>query len=134
VALPRILVVEDDEDIRRTTIELLEMAGYASVEAENGQQALERLGELAKPCIVLLDLVMPVMDGLEFLEHLDHAGQLDQVTVLIISASPGLRASSGLAHRLPILLKPFSAAHLLNFVEAHFIRASRPSTAPPGLS
>jgi CheY-like chemotaxis protein len=123
-------VVEDDEDIRRTTIDLLEMAGYEPAEAENGKQALERLGELPKPCMVLLDLVMPVMDGLEFLEHLDHAGQLGDVDVLIVSASPSLRSSNELAGRLPILLKPFSAANLLHFVEAHFMKTAN-AAGPP---
>ncbi len=65
-----ILVVEDDKDLRDSLCEALELEGYAAVSAENGQAALRHLATGAQPCMILLDLMMPVMDGWTFRQEL----------------------------------------------------------------
>src|SRR5690606_31199014 len=62
-----ILVVEDDPEILESLCDVLELEGYQVVAASNGQQALEQLRRMSRPCLVLLDLMLPVMDGKELL-------------------------------------------------------------------
>ena len=65
VALPPVLIVEDNHDLASFMDLLLRTAGYQTLIAHNGREALARMHE-QKPCVVLLDLAMPVMDGFEF--------------------------------------------------------------------
>lgn len=65
---PTILIVEDDRDIRETLCFLLEINGYAVLTAENGRVGLDLLEVHEPPCLIFLDLMMPVMDGRQFLE------------------------------------------------------------------
>lgn len=70
---PRIstlLVIEDDADIRDTIRAVFELDGYAVETATNGLEGLAALERLGQPCVILLDLMMPVMDGWQFLERL----------------------------------------------------------------
>ena len=63
---PYILVVDDNHDIRDLVRDILEFEGYAVVTACNGKEALERLGGADLPSLILLDLMMPTMNGWEF--------------------------------------------------------------------
>jgi CheY-like chemotaxis protein len=82
-----ILLVEDNDDIREMVVELLRPCGYEVCEAENGLVALEKLSEMAEPpCLLLLDLSMPVMGGAELLQILESRGQLASMPVLVVSA------------------------------------------------
>ena len=65
-----VLLVEDEEDLRETMRDALELNGYAVVAAGDGQAALAELEHIAHVCIVLLDLFMPVMNGWDFLDQL----------------------------------------------------------------
>jgi CheY-like chemotaxis protein len=69
-ALPRVLIVDDDADIRASLAELLRLSGYEVEQADNGMAALERIASDSRPCVILLDLMMPVMNGWQFLELL----------------------------------------------------------------
>jgi CheY-like chemotaxis protein len=62
-----ILVVEDDPDIAESLCDVLRSEGYDVVTASNGKEGLDRLEEMGRPCLILLDLMMPVMSGGEFL-------------------------------------------------------------------
>jgi CheY-like chemotaxis protein len=62
----QIMIVEDDSDIREDLAELLRDQGYRVTTARNGAEALEQLRAELMPCLILLDLMMPVMDGWEF--------------------------------------------------------------------
>src|SRR6266511_2943539 len=84
-----ILVVEDDEDIRDTIGEILENEGYEVALSENGQQALELLGGLSRPCLLLVDLIMPRMDGWELLKALAQDDRLATIPVVLMSALSG---------------------------------------------
>lgn len=83
-----ILIVDDDPDIREALQFSLETEGYAVYSAKNGQEGLSILHVIARPCLVLLDLVMPVMNGLEFLTSLQKDQSLALIPVVIVSAYP----------------------------------------------
>ncbi|MET0342215.1 MAG: response regulator [Polyangiales bacterium] len=109
-----ILLVEDDEDIREVIAEILRDAGYAVIEAENGQLALEALDNLREPpCLVLLDLMMPVMSGAELLRVLDETHRLASLPVIVVSAG-GDPASVAAATKF--IRKPPSVGLLLQLV------------------
>lgn len=81
-----ILVVEDDPDIRSALIELLESEGYKTKSASNGQEALQELEHSSKPCLVLLDMMMPIMNGREFLDVIMRDSHLAPIPVIVVSA------------------------------------------------
>jgi CheY-like chemotaxis protein len=95
-----VLVVDDDEDIRETLREAIEMIGCSVMTAANGADAL-RLLETSRPCLIILDLIMPVMTGVEMIEAMKQRPALSDVPVLISSSAPN-RAPAG----FPILPKP----------------------------
>jgi CheY-like chemotaxis protein len=82
-----ILVVEDSDDLRATLRDLLEDEGYAVLTAANGIEALEVLAAGVRPGIILLDLMMPVMDGWEVLAAMQEDAELATLPVLSLSAS-----------------------------------------------
>ncbi len=81
----RVLIVEDDADARDLLHRLLEHAGMAVIEACNGQEGLERVADSA-PDLIMLDLMMPVMDGFEFLTRLRSAGKNTELPVIVLTA------------------------------------------------
>jgi CheY-like chemotaxis protein len=81
-----IMVVDDDIDIVETVRDILVEGGFEVVTAGNGREALELIQEIQRPCVILLDLMMPVMSGGEFLAALRGTQQLAQVPVVVISA------------------------------------------------
>jgi CheY-like chemotaxis protein len=82
---PRILVVEDERDIRELLVELLSDEGYVVSFACDGQDALRQV-LLRWPDLILLDLMMPVMSGWQFLDVLSQHQLLDRIRVIVISA------------------------------------------------
>ena len=85
-----ILVVDDDEDIRTTIQQILEEEGYQALAAANGEEALQLIrARKQAPRLVLLDLMMPVMDGPHFCAKLGEDPLLAAVPVVIISAGGG---------------------------------------------
>lgn len=80
-----VLVVEDDEEIRDLLRRTLEQEGWSVTEAANGRTALERLEE-TPPGIILLDLMMPEMDGFEFIEELRRHEEWRKVPVVVLTA------------------------------------------------
>jgi CheY-like chemotaxis protein len=82
-----ILLVEDNEDVRELVGMVLRDGGYEVCEAENGQDALDRLETMsATPCLLLLDLMMPVMGGEELLRILRERNILSALPVVVLSA------------------------------------------------
>jgi CheY-like chemotaxis protein len=83
-----VLVVEDTEDLRDLFIEVIRHAGYRVLGAENGAEALEILGsEVTDPCLVLLDMMMPVMDGPMFLNALQQSHRVASLPIVALSAA-----------------------------------------------
>src|ERR1700687_4180315 len=87
--MPQILVVEDDDAIRGLVSEVLRDDGYDVREATNGVEALDRLRD-ARPDLIVLDLMMPVMDGWAFVEELRRKPGCGAVPIVVTSASHDL--------------------------------------------
>jgi len=113
-----ILIVEDENAVRQTVREVLEDEGYVVAEASNGQEALDYLRANPRPCVVLLDLMMPVMSGVAFLEAVKKDSSLKEVTIVIVSAAAkekieeARRASTAVG----VLTKPIQLSVLLNTI------------------
>jgi CheY-like chemotaxis protein len=80
-----VIVVDDQALFRRSLQDRLRSQGYDVVAAENGIEALELLQVAPSPCVVLLDLMMPVMNGVEFLQALDRRSDTEGVRVMLVS-------------------------------------------------
>lgn len=111
---PLVLVVDDDPDILEAICDILGGEGYRVARARHGLEALERMTE-ETPSVILLDLMMPVMDGLAFAQALRDRGLGGRVPILVISAdgNPSRAASVGAAG---YLAKPFDIDALLRQV------------------
>jgi CheY-like chemotaxis protein len=112
-----VLVVDDDQDIREALCELLRDEGYEAVAVANGQEALTYLRSGKAPCVILLDLMMPVMDGWEFRRRQTSDPELSKIPVIIISAAGGLRASSIAAEK--VLAKPLHLDQVLDVLQQY---------------
>ena len=110
-----ILVVEDDVDIREGLQEFLTDEGYEVSTAENGREALQMLKK-KRPGLVLLDLMMPIMNGWEFLDEKNHSKEIADIPVLVISA---VRGAANIPGALGFLKKPIDLQRLIDFVELY---------------
>lgn len=81
-----ILIVEDDESIRETLQAVLELEGHEVLTAENGQEGLNVLATQPQPCLILLDLMMPVMNGWEFATALEKDAKFSSIPIIVVSA------------------------------------------------
>jgi CheY-like chemotaxis protein len=79
--------VEDDQDIREAVADILELEGFNVATATNGQEGLKRLDELGQQCLVLLDMMMPVLDGAGFLARLEADPVRRTLPVVVVTAS-----------------------------------------------
>jgi CheY-like chemotaxis protein len=95
-----VLVVDDEEDIRETLREVVEMGGCEAMVAANGAEALQLLAQ-HRPCLVILDLLMPVMSGAQMLEAMRKQPEFAELPVVISTSAPE-RAPAG----VPVLRKP----------------------------
>jgi CheY-like chemotaxis protein len=82
-----VLIVEDDLDTREMLGRFLELEGFNVETAENGKRALERLGSGVGACVILLDLMMPVMDGWQFRQEQIRNSALAGIPVIVVSAA-----------------------------------------------
>ncbi|HVY45526.1 MAG TPA: response regulator [Minicystis sp.] len=105
-----VLVVEDDVEIRDLVREVLEDEGYAVVVAEHGREAVEALESGLSPALILLDLMMPVMDGWELLDVL--RARWSKIPVTVVSAVAD-RARLG---AVPFIKKPINLDTLIDAV------------------
>ena len=113
-AAKTVLVVDDDADLREAVAELLEHHGYRVLQAVDGREALDLLRDCrGDPCLVLLDMLMPGMNGAEVLAVLRQGQRLGALPVVVCSASAATSETHG-ARRL--LRKPVSEDLLLDVV------------------
>jgi CheY-like chemotaxis protein len=84
---PTVFIVEDDVDTREMLGRFLELEGYHVESAANGKLALERLDAGTPACVILLDLMMPVMDGWQFRREQARHAALADIPVIIVSAA-----------------------------------------------
>ena len=81
-----ILIVDDDPALREGLCVLLETRGYPAITAANGAEALAALRAGLRPCLIVLDLMMPVRDGIQFREEQRHDKAIADIPVVILSA------------------------------------------------
>jgi CheY-like chemotaxis protein len=112
-----VLVVEDDEDVRESLCTLLEDEGWRAVAVANGAEALAALRSAAQPCVILLDLMMPVMGGAEFRSRQLADAALADIPVVLITAAGRQAAMTVPVNR--VLLKPVKVDALLAAVDAY---------------
>jgi two-component system sensor histidine kinase/response regulator len=109
----RILVVDDDEAIRDTLREAFEDAGFEIMTASNGQEALDLLSQGSLPDVVIMDLVMPVLDGYRLYHAMQADPALTRIPVIISTSSPS-RAPNGAL----VVPKPVKLERLFETVDA----------------
>jgi CheY-like chemotaxis protein len=111
-----ILLVEDDFDVRDALIPILEYEGHRVVGATNGREALERLRTGPKPSLILLDLMMPVMNGTEFRQEQLRDPALASIPVVVVSADPSASDKAKVMGAAACLEKPLDIDALLSSV------------------
>ena len=112
-----VLVVEDDADIRDAMVGILESAGYAVCAASHGGEALAQLQAGSKPCIILLDLMMPVMDGWTFGEEKEKNPSFAEIPIVVVSAVSRNDPRNARMRAVDHLPKPLNIDKLLATVE-----------------
>jgi CheY-like chemotaxis protein len=121
----RILVVDDDIEIRETIIEVLEEAGYKAVGAADGIEALAQLRDPADAwCVVLLDLMMPNMDGRTFRAEQLQDPALSPIPVVIVSAMADVDQAAADLQVAAHVTKPVPLARLVDIVDRFCPRAA----------
>jgi CheY-like chemotaxis protein len=113
-----ILVVDDEKAVRETIREVLEDEGYAVAEAANGQEALDYLRQDPRVCLILLDLMMPVMSGFDFLDVVKNDPVLKSVSILVVSAASHekIEQARKSSTAVGVLVKPLQLKPLLDAV------------------
>ena len=115
--LPTVLVVDDDPDIRDTVAEVLSDEGYSVELACNGRDALDRLATAqAKPDLILLDLMMPELDGWGFMAEVQKVPRLAEIPVIVFSAQSVSPESASALRVCGFLRKPLRLHELLELV------------------
>ena len=126
-----ILLIEDDADIRAVLIEFLTDEGYIVCGAEHGADALALLGgTTATPRLILLDLMMPVMNGWIFRMQQRANPTLADIPIVVLSASPALLDQYGPMDVAGLLAKPIDLDDLLTVVQRYCRCVDAPSSAP----
>jgi CheY-like chemotaxis protein len=111
------MVVDDDHDIRESFASLLTDAGMNVTVARNGREALDVLRTAdTRPCLIFLDLMMPVMDGFEFRQEQTSDPGLANIPVIVITAGRTLQPPSNVRH---VLRKPFRFEDIIKMVETY---------------
>jgi CheY-like chemotaxis protein len=118
----KILIVDDNRDVLSAMSDLLRIKGFSVRTAENGLEALNRMKAEDDISLVLLDLLMPVMDGWEFLSRKRSDMRIAEIPVVVISAF----SSASLDGVEEVLMKPVSIEALVDVVRRHvFKKAAR---------
>jgi CheY-like chemotaxis protein len=115
-----VLVVEDDRDVRDSILEVLEDNQYHPVAASNGQEGLKALRDAGcKPCLILLDLMMPVMDGWGFRAAQKSDTELGSIPVVVLTAHASAQQTAQEMEAAGFLKKPVRLEALLDTVQRY---------------
>jgi CheY-like chemotaxis protein len=112
------MVVEDDAEIRESIADILQEEGYAVVVAADGAEALSllRIGGAQRPSLILLDLMMPVMDGWAFAEAVRIDSELATIPMVALSGDAHVTAEAEALGCVAAIRKPISLDALLDLV------------------
>lgn len=114
-----VLVVEDDSDIRDALRDLLQVEGYnvlCAGDGEEGINVLQKISTSNPPCLVVLDLMMPLMDGWDFYKIKQADQKIADIPTVVISAYEG---DKGDLSEVPFIKKPIEFQVLLEAVQEH---------------
>ena len=114
-----ILVVEDDPTLRTAMGDLLGEEGIPATCAENGQVGLDLLRAGARPCLVLLDLQMPFVDGLTFRRRQLEDPQIAEIPVVVMTGQPGREAEAESLGVSLLMTKPVAPSRVVGVVEQY---------------
>ncbi len=118
----QILLIEDDPDSRACMSSLLELEGYAVVTAADGEEAMRSLRAGLEPGLIVLDLMMPGMDGFQFRKEQLQDPKLSAIPVVIYSGHHDAKANAALLEPQAYVQKPIDIDTFLDLVGAHFTR------------
>ena len=116
VAARCILIVDDHQDMRETLAEVLECAGYTVATAANGLDALNYLHAHDCPAVILLDLLMPVMDGREFRTRQQQDPDLAGIPVIVVSGADAIEQRTGSLAAAAYFTKPVDVPSLMRTI------------------
>jgi CheY-like chemotaxis protein len=115
----QLLLVEDDDDIRIDLCALLDDLGYKVSAVRHGREALDYLRAAEPPDLILLDLMMPVMDGWQLRLELLKDRRLAAIPIMLLSGAGSLATEAAALGAVAFLNKPFNVNQLLRLVQQH---------------
>jgi len=119
-----VLVIDDDEDVRVALRELLQYEGFAATTASDGREALDLLLGGLRPCAILLDLMMPGMNGWDFRAEQMRVPELAEIPVAVLSASYNAQATLAQLGAVEFFAKPAPTAAIIAFIKRHCLAAA----------
>lgn len=117
-----VLIVEDDKSIRESLSTLLEMENFLPLCASNGEAGIEILKGANLPDLILLDLMMPIMDGAQFRERQLQMSHAKDIPVIVMSADSNIVAKQNTLNAFGYIKKPLDADDLLARLDEFFAR------------
>ncbi|HET8587575.1 MAG TPA: response regulator [Candidatus Limnocylindria bacterium] len=113
---PTVLIVDDTAVLRELIADVLSLEGYKTVTAADGIDALRKLSQGERPCVILMDLAMPNMDGFELAARVKARSEWESIPIVVLSALlPGRTVPDAAAH----LAKPVPMTELLDTISRH---------------
>jgi CheY-like chemotaxis protein len=113
-----VMIVEDDRDVREAVAEVLTDCGYHTIEAANGEEALMWLRVIdLSPCLILLDIMMPIMDGWQFRAAQRSEPALAAIPVVVLTAHGSPQETARAMDAAGFLRKPVQLDALLQMVD-----------------
>lgn len=116
--MPPVLIVEDDESTREMLMTDLQLSGIPAVAAVNGREALDVM-KRERPCLILLDLMMPVMDGEAFRRSQLKDPDLSSVPVILLSARHDVPKRAEVLHTDGWIMKPFDIEQVVDVIRGY---------------
>lgn len=122
-----VLIVEDDEPIRTILSEILRDEGFDVFVAENGNEGLKILETMPRPCLILLDFMMPVMNGQEFMKKKQRDDLIASIPVVLVSAFEDRSKAIG---AVGFVKKPIEFDGLMRFLRRYCTNKTEAATLP----
>lgn len=114
-----IMLIEDDSDIRNGIAAVLTLGGFRVMSAANGQDALAQLAKGPKPDLILLDISMPIKDGVQFRKEQEMDASLASIPVVIMTAHEYAESKRFEVGAKDVLKKPFEIDAMLEIIRRH---------------